>query len=88
MHYRYELQHDRIYSFIFLGEIVQLSKNGVKSMCVVPRPDDVPSAFCIFEYVYFARADSFMEGKYGQKSTSMFTLEFTGFCYTIEYFYI
>ena len=25
--------------------------------------EDVPPAFCIFEYVYFARADSYFEGK-------------------------
>lgn len=44
------------------GEIVQLSKHGVKSLSVVPRPEgDVP-AFCIFEYVYFARPDSIFEG--------------------------
>ena len=45
-----------------LGEIVKISKEGVKSMCVVPRPEEATSAFCIFEYVYFARPDSIMEG--------------------------
>ncbi len=45
------------------GEIVRISKDGIKSMCVVPRPDDKASAFCIFEYVYFARPDSIFEGK-------------------------
>lgn len=44
------------------GEIVQLSKNGVKSLSVVPRPEGDPPAFCIFEYVYFARPDSIFEG--------------------------
>ena len=47
-----------------LGEIVKISKDGVKSMCVVPRPEEAASAFCIFEYVYFARPDSIMEGKH------------------------
>uniref|UniRef100_A0A4W4GSK9 Amidophosphoribosyltransferase n=1 Tax=Electrophorus electricus TaxID=8005 RepID=A0A4W4GSK9_ELEEL len=45
------------------GEIVQVSKYGVKSLCVVPRPEGEPPAFCIFEYVYFARPDSIFEGQ-------------------------
>ncbi|KAG7263219.1 hypothetical protein CRUP_036225 [Coryphaenoides rupestris] len=45
------------------GEIVEISKHGVKSLSIVPRPEgDVP-AFCIFEYVYFARPDSIFEGQ-------------------------
>ncbi len=50
--------------FNFSGEIVCLSRNGVKSVSVVSRPLEKPSAFCIFEYVYFARADSVFEGDY------------------------
>ena len=46
------------------GEIVQITKEGVKSVCVVPRPKEQPSAFCIFEYVYFARPDSLFEGEF------------------------
>lgn len=46
------------------GEIVELTKNGVKSLGHVDRPDDKPPAFCIFEYVYFARPDSIFEGIY------------------------
>lgn len=69
-------QFDNIFIAVFLkiptehclhnssGEIVKISKEGVKSMCVVPRPEEAASAFCIFEYVYFARPDSIMEGKY------------------------
>lgn len=47
------------------GEIVEITRNGFRSICIMPRPDDcrVP-AFCIFEYVYFARPDSMMEGTY------------------------
>ena len=29
---------------------------------MAPRPNKVPPAFCIFEYVYFARPDSVFEG--------------------------
>ena len=47
---------------VFAGEIVKITREGIKSMCVVPRPSDQPSALCIFEYVYFARPDSVMEG--------------------------
>jgi len=54
----------RYYREVQPGEIVQISKHGVKSLSIVPRPEgDVP-AFCIFEYVYFARPDSIFEGVY------------------------
>ncbi|PAV56958.1 hypothetical protein WR25_04075 [Diploscapter pachys] len=43
------------------GEIVELSKNGIKSVCQM-KPH-TPSAMCIFEYVYFARNDTIMEGQ-------------------------
>ncbi|XP_031430266.1 amidophosphoribosyltransferase [Clupea harengus] len=45
------------------GEIVQINKHGVKTLSVVPRPEGDPPAFCIFEYVYFARPDSIFEGQ-------------------------
>ena len=41
---------------------MKITREGIKSMCIVPRPGDQPSALCIFEYVYFARPDSIMEG--------------------------
>ncbi|KAK2188585.1 hypothetical protein NP493_128g05105 [Ridgeia piscesae] len=51
------------YREILPGEIVRITQEGIKSMCVVPRPGDQPSALCIFEYVYFARPDTIMEGQ-------------------------
>lgn len=45
------------------GEIVQISKHGAKTLSIVPRPEGDFPAFCIFEYVYFARPDSIFEGQ-------------------------
>ncbi len=42
------------------GEMVIINKDGIKSL----QPFEVkPSKFCIFEYVYFSRPDSVIEGK-------------------------
>ena len=41
------------------GEIVVLSKDGIRSVKPFPKK---PGRFCIFEYIYFARPDSVMEG--------------------------
>ena len=41
------------------GEVVRITAEGVESMTAAERND----AFCIFEYVYFARPDSVVDGK-------------------------
>ncbi|MEE6461935.1 hypothetical protein FKM82_001452 [Ascaphus truei] len=51
------------YREILPGEIVKISKHGVQTLDIVPRPGGDPAAFCIFEYVYFARPDSIFEGQ-------------------------
>ncbi|KAH3842001.1 amidophosphoribosyltransferase-like [Dreissena polymorpha] len=53
----------RLYRDVMPGEIVELSREGVKSHCVVARPEASLPALCIFEYVYFARPDSILEGQ-------------------------
>ncbi len=45
------------------GEIIEITRRGVQTVSIVERPSNSPPAFCIFEYVYFARADSIFEGK-------------------------
>ncbi|KAG8236560.1 hypothetical protein J437_LFUL017016 [Ladona fulva] len=45
------------------GEIVEMTRDGVRKVCVVLPPETKKTAFCIFEYVYFARSDSIFEGQ-------------------------
>ena len=50
--------------FYLPGEVVEISRQGVKSKAIVERPPDMKPAFCFFEYVYFARPDSVFEGEW------------------------
>ena len=46
------------------GEIVHLTRKGVSRLEIVkPLHSSDPVAFCIFEYVYFARSDTVFEGQ-------------------------
>ncbi|KAF7268795.1 hypothetical protein GWI33_018144 [Rhynchophorus ferrugineus] len=48
---------------VYPGEIIEMTKEGIRTIDIVKRPDGASQAFCIFEYVYFARTDSIFEGQ-------------------------
>lgn len=45
------------------GEIVEMTRHGVRTIDIIETPEAKLPAFCIFEYVYFARSDSIFEGQ-------------------------
>uniref|UniRef100_A0A2K6SLT5 Glutamine amidotransferase type-2 domain-containing protein n=1 Tax=Saimiri boliviensis boliviensis TaxID=39432 RepID=A0A2K6SLT5_SAIBB len=51
----------RYYREILPGEIVEISRHKVQTLDIISRSEGNPMAFCIFEYVYFARPDSMFE---------------------------
>ena len=56
-----DLIHAKFVRDVAPGEIVIIDKNGLK--CLQAFPDQERRAFCIFEYVYFARPDSTIAGR-------------------------
>ncbi|CAB0010618.1 unnamed protein product [Nesidiocoris tenuis] len=53
----------RYFREVLPGEIVQITSSGFKTVDIIERPEDRSLAFCIFEYVYFARSDTIFEGQ-------------------------
>jgi amidophosphoribosyltransferase len=56
-----DLIHARFVRDVLPGEIVIIGKDGLKS--IQAFPEHQRRAFCIFEYVYFARPDSTIAGR-------------------------
>jgi amidophosphoribosyltransferase len=57
----FDLIHAKFIRDVEPGEIVIISKDGLKSIQAFPEHER--RAFCIFEYVYFARPDSTIGGR-------------------------
>src|SRR6266542_1165766 len=56
-----DLIHAKFVRDVEPGEIVIINKDGLKS--IQAAPEQARRAFCIFEYVYFARPDSTIAGR-------------------------
>jgi len=56
-----DLIHARFIREVEPGEIVVINRDGVSS--IKPFPEQTKRAFCMFEYVYFARPDSTIGGR-------------------------
>ncbi len=56
-----DLIHAKFVRDVEPGEIVIINKDGLK--CIQAAPEQERRAFCIFEYVYFARPDSTIAGR-------------------------
>ena len=56
-----DLMHAKFVRDVEPGEIVIITKDGLKSIQAAPEQER--RAFCIFEYVYFARPDSTIAGR-------------------------
>ncbi len=57
----FDLIHARFVRDVEPGEIVIINKDGIRS--IQAFPEHTRRAFCIFEYVYFARPDSTIAGR-------------------------
>lgn len=57
----FDLIHAEFVRDVQPGEIVIIDENGLRS--IPAFPDHKRKAFCIFEYVYFARPDSVIDGR-------------------------
>jgi amidophosphoribosyltransferase len=57
----FDLIHARFVREVEPGEVVIINRNGLQSLQAFP--DQQRRAFCIFEYIYFARPDSLMGGR-------------------------
>lgn len=57
------LTHIRYVREVYPGEIVEMTMKGIRTIDIISRPNNKLPAFCIFEYVYFARPNSIFEGQ-------------------------